>query len=319
MGRSLRKFTRFAVAFASGLIGVLLLFGYLGPWLPLADSVAHFRLHLVVAAAIAMVALAVAHAWATARFLGAASVAGVVGLISAFPEFGATATWNRTPPVTLVQLNLYFENPTPDAVAQLLRTRRPDIIALQEVTQRNFPAVAAVARDYPSRIFCRFAGIGAVAVLSRLPEAPSSSQAPSKGCVEREGLAWLRVMVNGRPVSVASMHLHWPYPYGQAEQIDRLEKHLKVIPRPVMVAGDMNAAGWSHTVDRIEQATDTTVAAGLRFTLHKRPFSWAPSWLSVGLPIDHLLLPEGLEARTITLDDPVGSDHLPIVAKLGWR
>lgn len=315
MPRSLKKFTRFAVAFTSGLIGVLLIFGYLGPWLPLADSVAHFRLHLVVAAAIAMVALAVAHAWATARFLGAASVAGVVGLTSAFPEFGATATWNQTPQVTLVQLNLYFKNATPDAVARLIRGRGADIVALQEVTRRNFPAVAAVAKEYPSRIFCRFAGIGAVAVLSRLPEASP----PARGCVEREGLAWLRVMVDGRPVSVASMHLHWPYPYGQAEHIDRLEKHLKAIPRPVLVAGDMNAAGWSHTVDRIEQATETTVAAGLRFTLHKRPFSWTPRWLSVGLPIDHLLLPKGLDARTITLADPVGSDHLPIVARLGWR
>ena len=120
----------------------------------------------------------------------------------------------------------------------------------------------------------------------------------------------------GRPVSVASVHLHWPYPFSQASQIDRLEVRLRDIPRPVLVAGDFNAAPWSHAVSRIADATDTAVAGGLRFTFFIAPIRWAPS---IAMPIDHILLPGGFSPAAIRVGPGPGSDHRSVVARLALR
>lgn len=314
MYRVLRKFTRFALAFVCGTIGALLILGFFGRWIPLADSAAHFRFHLVIAAAGVMILLSLLHAWRWAGYMFAAFVAGIVGLTSAFPDLGAGAAISGGQALTLVQLNLYYRNGHTDKVVRMIRDRHPDLVTLQELSSRNQSILATLAKDYPSQSRCFFAGVGSVAVLSRFPTAPGQSS----GCVPNDGLAWVRVMVGDRPLTVASIHLRWPYPFGQVRQINRLEPYLKALPRPVLIGGDFNAATWSHAVDRIEQAADVKSVGGLRFTLHKLPFPSAPSWTSVGLPIDHVLLPRGMTPNIVDLGPDVGSDHLPVVARLFW-
>lgn len=238
---------------------------------------------------------------------GAVSVFGVIGLAPALPAW--TSPTAGAPSVTLVQFNLSFSNRAPAAVAEFIRAEDADIVTLQEVTRKTGRVMAILKKEYPNVIRCPFSGVGGVAVLSRLPKAAGVSE----GCVIGQGLAWLRILVDGQPVSVASVHLHWPYPYGQAGHIDRLQPYLQDIPRPVLLGGDFNAAPWSHAVSRIESATGSNLAGGLRFTFYKRGTPWGPA---IGLPIDHILLPPGIRSADISTGPGVGSDHLPIVARL---
>ena len=303
------KFFRAAVLVAAAFTGFFILFSFLAPWLPVADSVAHFRFHLTAVMLLAAVLLAVARDWRHAGLALAVSAAGMAGMAPVFPVWGQAAAAGAAPTITAVQLNLSFRNATPEAVAAFVRRERADIVTLQEVTARTGRVMELLEEDYPDRVLCPFARVGGVAVLSRLPKAPGVAQ----GCVEGQGLAWMRVMADGRAVSVASLHLNWPYPFRQGRQIGELETHLRDIPRPVILAGDFNAAPWSHAVGRIAAATDTAVARGLRFSFDIGFRGW---WPTVPVPIDHILLPEGLAPLDVTLGPGPGSDHRSVIARL---
>ena len=303
------RISRLLISILAALIAFALVVGFLAPRLPLADSFAHFRFHLTVAMALVAAILLVARDWRSSGIAAAVTLAGFVGLAPAVTLWGGAANGGQESSITLVQLNLSFRNRTPEAVADFVREQGADVVTLQEVTRNTARVMELLGDDYPNRVRCPFARVGGVAVLSRLPRAPG----PSQGCVEGRGLAWLRVMAAGRPVSVASMHLSWPYPFGQAAQIDGLEGRLRGIPRPVLVAGDFNAAPWSHAVDRVAMATDTAIAGGLRFTFDLRPGRWAPA---IGMPIDHVLLPAGISPVEVRVGRGPGSDHRSVIARL---
>jgi endonuclease/exonuclease/phosphatase (EEP) superfamily protein YafD len=257
---------------------------------------------------LATVMLAVVREWRSVGLAAVVSVAGIAGIAPAFPVWGGAGADGDVPAITVVQLNLSFRNATPDAVADFIRGEQADIVTLQEVTGKTGRVIDILAEDYPIRVLCPAGRVGGQAVLSRLPKAPGVSA----GCIEGEDMAWMRVMAGGQPVSVASLHLHWPYPFGQERQIGRLERHLKDLPRPVLVAGDFNAAPWSHAVDRIEAATGTAVAGGLRFSFDIGFHGW---WPTVPMPIDHILLPDGLAPLGVTLGPGPGSDHRSVIAR----
>lgn len=303
------NFFRAVISTAAAFTGFLVLFSLLAPWCPVADSVAHFRLHLTALMLLTAVLLAAVHAW---RFAGVAlvvSLVGFAGLAVAFPYRDNKASVGETPAITAIQLNLSFRNSAPEAVAAFIRREHADVVTLQEVTRKTGRVMELLKEDYPFQVLCDFSNVGGVAVLSRLPRAPGVSQ----GCVEGQGMAWLRVMAGGRPISVASLHLHWPYPFRQGAQIGQLENHLRDIPRPVILAGDFNSAPWSHAVDRIAVATDTAIAGGLRLSFDIRFNGWTPP---IAMPIDHILLPDGIAPLEVRLGPGPGSDHRSVIARL---
>ncbi|MEE8445317.1 MAG: endonuclease/exonuclease/phosphatase family protein [Alphaproteobacteria bacterium] len=303
-----RKFFKAIISLAAAFTGFFILFSFLAPWYPMADSVAHFRFHLTAILVLTAILLAVVRDW---RFVGvslAVSAAGIAGMAPAFPAWGGAGADDGAPVITIVQLNLSFRNAMPEAVADFIRREQADIVTLQEVSGKSGRVIDILADDYPFRVLCPAGRVGGLAVLSRLPMAPDQSA----GCAERGGLAWMRVMAGGQPVTVASLHLHWPYPFGQERHIDRLEDNLRELPRPVLLGGDFNAAPWSYAVDRVARATGATVAGGLRFSFDIRLRNWTPA---ISLPIDHILLPDGLALLDVRLGPGPGSDHRSIVAR----
>ncbi len=301
------------------LAAAALAFGFLSPWFPVADSFAHFRFHLLLALTIAAVVLAVLRAPVRAMLAFAMVLPGIAGLAPALPtamtaaEAEVTSGAAEGPGFTLVQLNLNFRNQQAADAVRMIRESDADVVTLQEVSGYVWRAVSQLYSDYPYSVVCQYARVGSVAVFSRLPFAPGVST--KKGCVVGEGLGWVRVMVGERPVTVASIHLHWPFPFGQPQQIDRLEKHLQALPRPVVIGGDFNAAPWSHSVNRIGESTEASVIQGLRLTLYKPSLEWAPG---LGLPIDHILTAPELRVHDVRRGPHVGSDHLPVIARLGF-
>ncbi|MEM9725359.1 MAG: endonuclease/exonuclease/phosphatase family protein, partial [Pseudomonadota bacterium] len=126
------------------------------------------------------------------------------------------------------------------------------------------------------------------------------------------GLASLRVRAPFGPVTVASLHLHWPWPYSQRRQIDRLMPLFRDAPGPLLMGGDFNAAPWSHAVARIAEVTRATPAPGLRFTFHGRVAALTPE---LSMPIDHVLADGQFRAVEIRVSGPVGSDHRAVIAR----
>lgn len=267
---------------------------------PFFDSLGHFRMHL--AALLALGVFVSLHV-RSFRIAGAAVFVLGASLLMMQPALGLARSpglEGKAPDVTLVQFNTLFRNPSPGAIVDQVLAAQADAVTLEEVSGNTRVIMDLLKPDYPHQVYCPFAAVGGEAVLLRTPIL-------AQGC--GEGIAWARTTIGGREMTIASIHLYWPWPHDQPNQITRLEPLLRGLSAPVIAGGDFNAAPWSHAVARIAEMTGTTPAGGLRLSLMMGP------WPSPMLPIDHVLMPEGAGTE-VRLVPPAGSDHLPVIARI---
>jgi endonuclease/exonuclease/phosphatase (EEP) superfamily protein YafD len=296
--------------FALGLVilGALLCVSLFNRWSALADSLSHFRVHFIVGLVALCAIFTTCKKW---RLAICAAMMSIIGAYSIYPNLPLLSPHeNSTKPLKLIQFNTLFNNPTPERSLAWIKDEAPDFVMLQEVSQKNALAIyEGLAVTLPYGVLCKFATVGGVAVRSKYPMI-------DQGCSEGQGMTWLRTDINGKQVSFASVHLHWPYPFRQWRQLDRLDVDLKAIPRPVILTGDFNAAAWSEAAQRVATATETHVVPGLRFTLRMGPRPIGPIPF---LPIDQVLMPDDVKVGDISLGPPIGSDHLAVVTTFEFK
>ena len=268
--------------------------GYLGALHPLGDSQAVFRLQ-----GAGLLGLLSALALA----LGARA-AGRLGMVLALVA-GVPLAWayGETPApgqgLRLYQKNLLFRNDALPALAADIRLAAPDVLTLQELSVPNLALLDDLSAELPHQLRCDFASVGGTAVATRLtPVAGAEVCAP--------GLAALQVQGPQGPLWLVSIHLHWPWPYGQAAQVRDLLPILEGLQGPVVMAGDFNMVRWSVAVGRMAAAARVRAAGPVLGSY----LGFAP-WLT--LPIDHVLAPGGGSAET---RPALGSDHLGLLADL---
>lgn len=283
---------------ASGLVLGSLAGSYLGVVHGLGDSLA------VIRPALAVVACGLAALlWSAGRRRVGLLVL-VAGLAAGLPILGSSLAGDPGSGAGyhLYQKNLSFRLTDPAPLIADIRGHAPDFVTLQEVTGRTRAVMAGLTDVLPSQHVCTFAAVGGVAVLSRWPVIAGSER-----CVDGDGLAAMQVTTPDGPVWVVSIHLHWPFPYRQSEQVPRLLPALAAMTGPTLVGGDFNMVPWSHTLATIARATETERAGPILYTL-----PLARGWIA--LPIDHVLVPRGkgmTGARRLPL---LGSDHHGVLA-----
>lgn len=272
---------------------VALVGGFLG-WLhPLGDSLAVGRAYA--AGAVAILALLAIRAGHRHAAFGSLLLALLVG-----GQVTLTFVWPGPPgQFVLYQKNLRFDNPDLAALEADIRAADPLAVTLQEVSQPNMALLAALSDSFPHQHRCATRGIGGPAVLTRLTPVPGSET-----CAR--GLAAIQVEWKDRRVWLVSVHLHWPWPYGQAEQATELLPVLRGLDGPVLLAGDFNMVRWGATVEAMAEAARVIPASPSRGTY----LGFDPV---LRLPIDHAFAPSG---GRITLRPALGSDHLGLVAAL---
>jgi endonuclease/exonuclease/phosphatase (EEP) superfamily protein YafD len=255
--------------------------------------------------------LAVGRAFAVAAVLILAIAASLFGmrmaafwsilfaLLAGTPVVLATVFPGAPGTFTLYQKNLKYRNDDLAALAADIRAAEPLAITLQEVSEPNLALLADLAEGWPHQLVCPFAAAGGTAVASRLPPVPGAT-------VCADGLAAMQVMWNERPVWIVSIHLHWPWPYGQAAQARGLRPVLAGLEGSVLIGGDFNMVRWGNSVQGLAQAA-RTVAAG------PAPGSYLGFEPLLRLPIDHTFAPAG---GRVDLRPALGSDHLGLLARL---
>ena len=285
--------------------------GHLNGLHPALDSLSHFRLHL------AVVGVALAFLLALLRNLLGAAALGVISFLSfgltVWPSVAANkqATAADGPTYRLVQANLRFDNRTPEAFLRLVAQARPDVITLQEVSDVWLPKLQAINAAYPHQLVCPGTNrVGGVAILSRRPFA----QRGISTCANAGALAVQSVDFNGTIVTVTSVHLKWPWPHGQAQQLAAMEaqfREIKAAEAPTLIGGDLNATPWSQTAGSIANATATQILLQWRGTwlLPVLPDAWVTF---AGLPIDNILS-GGLTLQSAKTLHNIGSDHRPLL------
>ena len=123
-----------------------------------------------------------------------------------------------------------------------------------------------------------------------------------------------RIDFGGRSAIITAIHLDWPWPYGQPENVATIEPYFERLQGPMIIAGDFNATSWSQTLKTITEASKTSSAEGLRPSwLVNGTLAHAARW--VGLPIDHILVSDRIIQTRVKTLQPVGSDHLPLLLR----
>ena len=289
-----RRFLSVLGAMVAGLVVA----SYLGIVHGLGDSLAVIRPGLAVLAVV-MGGLLVG---ASRRRTGLAVLA--LGLVAGVPVL-----WSSLPAGTdgghayaLYQKNLSFRLADPAPLIADIAEHAPDFVTLQEVTDRTRAVMAGLVGAFPSQHLCPFAAVGGVAVLSRWPMIAGTAR-----CTEGDGFAAMQVQTPDGPVWIASIHLHWPFPYRQAEQVARLMPVLDALEAPIVIGGDFNMVPWSYTLGRFARVTGSERAGSVTYSL-----PMAGGWVT--LPIDHVLVPQDLGATAARRRPLLGSDHYGVLA-----
>lgn len=298
-----------------------LLAGFFGTFHPALDSLAHFRAHLaVVSALLALALLATNHrllalsvlVFATVAFSTTSSALTFLGLGRVEAGLGAAPADQAT--YRLLQMNLLFDNPTPEKVLSLIGRTKPDVVTVEEVSPMWRDKLALLAAAYPHSVFCSYPrGYFGVAILSRRPLAPGAQPQ----CLERGALAIAKVDFGGTAVDVAALHLRWPWPFRQPQQIEAMAGPLGTLADTAIMAGDCNAATWSAAVRRVADAGGLKVMPSVGPTwLYYR----LPEFLRFsGLPIDQVFSKGGVLIHKAERLESTGSDHLPVLVDFSIR
>ncbi|MDU8913619.1 endonuclease/exonuclease/phosphatase family protein [Aestuariicoccus sp. MJ-SS9] len=287
-----RILTVLSLAFGAALLG-----SYGGALHPLGDSLAVFRVPLAVFFALPVI-------WSDWPRILRWTLTGLAFL--AMAQIVAPRLETEDPVVAdlrLYQQNLLFNRQSDADWLRAVRDSGADMLTLQEVSRRNRALLQALQSDYPTQLFCPFAGVGGVAVATRFPAVPGTEI-----CAEGDGLAALQVQTGQGAVWLVSVHLNWPWPFGQADQIDRLLPLIEQLDGPVILAGDFNAVGWSHSVARVARASGTQRAGpqGATFDLPH---------IAMPVTIDHVLADPGFAVSTQVMPK-LGSDHHGVLARI---
>jgi endonuclease/exonuclease/phosphatase (EEP) superfamily protein YafD len=289
----LKRLLRVCLAIAIALLFALLAAGYLGAFHPAGDSFAVFRPQIANAAAIvAIAAFSLGQGWPAAALAVAAGIGGLPIALAATqsPEVGQG--------IRLYQKNMLFMNDDLAALQSDIRAANPAILTLQEVSGQNRHLLAVMTDILPHQMRCPFAAVGGTAIATSLPPTPAAQ-------ICAPGLAAMQVIGPDGPLWIVSVHLHWPWPFRQATQVDALIPVLEGLAEPMVIAGDFNMVPWSHTLGRWTKATHTQIAAPILGTYA----GFAP----IMLPIDHVLGPAG---TTVTQRPLAGADHHGLLAIL---
>lgn len=299
------------------LVSLPLIAGFFGSAHPAFDSFAHFRLHLALALFAISLLLVLTRG---SRLTGAAGVAfalAAAATTGALPFGRGLGPYGEQEPraegravYRLMHMNLRFDNPETGKVLSLVGRYRPDVITFNEVSTSWRERLKPLDAAYPYRIVCNLPGHGGgVAILSLRPFAEGSTTA----CIDGGTFAIAQIDFGGREAAVATLHLHWPWPFDQTAQVAGLQPVLRALPENTLLAGDFNATPWSATVR-------TAAASGGLTTVG--PFG--PTWiyrrlpsglLFAGLPIDQMLAKGGIAIHSARTLEPAGSDHVALLAE----
>ncbi|MCX7303291.1 MAG: endonuclease/exonuclease/phosphatase family protein [Hyphomicrobiales bacterium] len=304
------------IAFVAMLpLSLALVGGFFGSFHPAFDSLAHFRIHcaaaLILLAPFLLITRGLRWNGLLAAVLGVWAILNITG-IAIIPGLGTVQASQEpkdglAPVYRLMQINLRFNNPEPGKVLSLIGRIRPDVLTLEEVSPMWTEKLALLESAYPYRLACKLDGyVGGVSILSLRPFAEGAEGQ----CLADGAFASAPIDFGGRLVDVAVMHLHWPWPFDQMNQIKDLTPSLAGLAGSAILAGDLNAVPWSAASARVAEAAGMKAIGPMRPTwLYRR----LPEFLRfAGLPIDRVFAREVAVLSVETLE-AVGSDHLPVL------
>ncbi len=214
--------------------------------------------------------------------------------------------------LTLLHANVHASNTDYRRTVEYLLEEDADIVFLQEITPEWLEGLSALHERYPHVYSASRHGNFGIAMYSKLALA-------SVRHIDSPPLGYPSIIATtaGEPaITLISSHPTIPLgTFGYAARNEQLKSVRELIAGaavPVVLIGDLNASIWDPHFREIERVT------GLRSTRYG--FGVLPSWPTylpfAMIPIDHVLISEGLAVVETRTGRRIGSDHLPLLVTL---
>ncbi|KQN26321.1 hypothetical protein ASE86_09335 [Sphingomonas sp. Leaf33] len=213
---------------------------------------------------------------------------------------------------SVLSLNVLQTNRDYDRTARLIDRVRPDILLLMETDARWAQALAPQLRRYPHRIDRPLDNTYGILFATRLPMQSGRVET----IAERDTPSIDAVLSAGTPFRIIALHPRPPLPgqdtHARDAEIAIAARRAARTRIPVLAMGDFNDVAWSHTsrlFKRVGGYLDARIGRGTyaTFPAHVPLLGW---------PLDHLFVTPEFRVRTLDVLEDVGSDHLPIHARV---
>lgn len=224
--------------------------------------------------------------------------------LSATPELEA----GEGVELRIASANVNLHNRDIAPLASWLEQAHPDLLVLLEVSAPYAQALQQLP-GYNHRLVHPQNSPFGIALLSRLPLDSARVVADEQGIARLEA----QVQLAGCSVQVVALHpmppISPPYHLQRNRQLQAL---LVDDAHPRLLAGDLNATPWSSAFSHL-RAPGWRRASGL-----------TPTWPSLGaglfgIPIDHVLASRHWRLLGHETGPNIGSDHLPVMARVALQ
>ena len=239
---------------------------------------------------------------------GLALLLNLVPLVGYLPLDRVAAGGGQPVDLRLMVYNIYYRNNNLDAIRTEVDAFSPDIIFLMEYSFAIQSEIEAQFVDYPYRLIEPSRMTSGVAQFSRVPILASEVYR-----FEGTRIPVIEVTfdVAGEKVTLVGGH-PWPpidrWANLHALQVADVQRVAAQAERPLIVAGDFNAAPWSYALRQLQATAD------VRDT--RRGLGRLTTWYGpppVRLSLDHVFASEELAVQNYTYGQAGGSDHLPSI------
>lgn len=266
-----------------------------------------FRLHLVLALLVLGLPLALLYPnprrWV---FLALPLVVGATFLPYVLPT-SASLSSPEDPQLRVAVANIHAGNSDLSNFSDWLDKERPDILAVMEVTPGHQAQIEQL--PFAHKTILPRKGAFGMALLSQ--------HDPDEVKILDEETPFPSILASWPEFRLLAVH---PIPPISREarvigdqQLARLIETLDDGSKPLMVVGDLNAVGWDLRLLPLRQA---------RFVEARKGHGYLPTWPAhlpvLGIPIDHIFLPQSWVSLDCRRGPDIGSDHYPLTADVTW-
>ncbi len=211
----------------------------------------------------------------------------------------------------VITFNMWIHNRRIDDAIRFLQQEQADLVLLLEVPRAYRKEVEQRLGDiYPAVHSCPLMRGCDGLLLSRYPMLQASYHQRD---ADLPPLVYARLQLpSGRTIDVTGTHMSRPNAVRrQMREIDGMIEFLSTRSGPMVLLGDFNLTPWSSLLARLERR------AGMQ---RHATFggSWpAQNWYEFPVfMIDHVLTSRGAASASISYGPRLGSDHLPVIARL---
>ena len=271
----------------------------------------HFRLQYLVVSVLLLLVFAVLHRYAYAGAMLLTSLLNGFLIIGLYLPLDREGGESET--LKLLHANVLSTNDKYQRLIDLIDAEDPDIIFLQEITDDWVSGLTTLQKNYPYSYALAQSGNFGIAVYSKKPF-------DTVGHVDSPPLGYPTIIatatVGGEKLTLISSHPSIPLgkelSLARNQQFDSVLDQVTAADGKVILLGDFNATMWDTHFKRMIQSAGLSNA--------RQGFGILPTWPTylpfAMIPIDHFLIPEGIDVTDLKTAKSIGSDHLPLIVTL---